>query len=181
MSCRLCFMFSASCKEKRFGKKPCCTRQQLQSTPGHLERLTASQHPVDTERLLSSIVSIVGLVVHNQLVVHKVKAVWAGLVRIFNHQTDCERESSITFKSLPHSAGQHKVRVKRTLPLCWIYQADALPYPTKRSNCSADHTSKALACPFLFFLFTGQVRSKANKGGSSNLTQDYLRNCQSLR
>lgn len=42
------------------------------------------------QHLLASIIGIISLVVHYQLVVNKVEAVRAGLVRIFNHQTNCK-------------------------------------------------------------------------------------------
>lgn len=40
--------------------------------------------------LLAPIIGVVGLVVHYQLVVDKVKAVRTGLIGIFNHQTNCK-------------------------------------------------------------------------------------------
>lgn len=40
--------------------------------------------------LLATVIGIVSLVVHYQLVVDKVEAVRAGLIRVFNHQTNCK-------------------------------------------------------------------------------------------
>lgn len=162
VNCLLCFMCSASCKKKRFDRKPCCMREQVQSSPGHLEWLMAAQLPAAISWLLSSIVSIIGLVVHYQLVVHKVKAVWAGLVWVFNHQTDCERESSITFRSLSHTAGQCSQNKKDTL---W----DAPGWRSalsKRSKQIGWAHIKSSGMSYLFFLFTGQAVSKANRGGA---------------
>jgi hypothetical protein len=68
------------------------------------------------QQLLASIIGIVRLVVHHQLVVNKVEAVGARLIGIFNHQTNCEgRASSV---SLPHSqaeAAQHPSKDRAAL------------------------------------------------------------------
>lgn len=59
------------------------------------------------QHLLASIIGIISLVVHYQLVVNKVEAVRAGLVRIFNHQTNCKsgkggrKKQRIMFESAP--------------------------------------------------------------------------------
>lgn len=42
------------------------------------------------QQLLASVIGIISLVVHYQLVVNKVEAVRTGLVGIFNHQTNCK-------------------------------------------------------------------------------------------
>lgn len=40
------------------------------------------------QQLLASIIGIISLVVHYQLVVHEIEAVRAGLIRVFDHQTN---------------------------------------------------------------------------------------------
>jgi hypothetical protein len=44
------------------------------------------------QQLLASIICIISFVVHYQLVVNKVEAVRASLIRVFNHQTNCKWE-----------------------------------------------------------------------------------------
>lgn len=52
---------------------------------------TAKRLPVHScSGLLASIIGIISLVVHYQLVVNKVEAVRTSLIRIFNHQTNCK-------------------------------------------------------------------------------------------
>lgn len=41
--------------------------------------------------LQASVVGVIGLVVHDQLVVHKVEAVWSGLVRVADHLVDWKK------------------------------------------------------------------------------------------
>lgn len=66
------------------------------------------------QHLLASIIGIISLVVHYQLVVNKVEAVRAGLVRIFNHQTNCKsgkggKKSKELCFSLPHRVSGRKL------------------------------------------------------------------------
>lgn len=74
-----------------------------------------------------------------------------------------------------------RIRIKRTLPLHWIYQADALPYPRKRSKllCWAHFKGYSLPFPFLSSYSQDKCCQKQTEVESSNLTQNNLRNYQS--
>lgn len=50
--------------------------------------------PCPAPQSLASVIGVVGLVVHYQLVVNKVEAVRTGLVGVFNHQTNCKLEKA---------------------------------------------------------------------------------------
>lgn len=66
-------------------------RQQLQPPLGARDSGHSKAPPrLLLLKLLASVIGIVSLVVHYQLVVDKVEAVRTGLIGIFNHQTNCK-------------------------------------------------------------------------------------------
>lgn len=67
-------------------------------------RATAKHLPCSVlQQLLASIIGIVSLVVHYQLVLNKVEAVRTGLVGIFNHQTNCKSGKEKKCKCAPRA------------------------------------------------------------------------------
>lgn len=169
-SCSLCFMFSASCTEKKFGKKPFCTRQQLQSTPAHLERLRASQHPAD----------------RRITVLHcKHSRPCCALSICCPQSKSCPSASRTGFqpsdglwkRKLHYIQQPATVRIKRTLPAPLDLQGWCSALPKEEKQIALLSTLQRLQ-PALSFLPVHRVSAVKSKqrGESSNLTQNYLRN-----
>lgn len=118
--------------------------------------------------LLTPVVSVVRLVVHDEFVVHKVEAVWSGLIRVFNHQSYCRKQRKATGQSVTRHFNKW-TRTCNALSSIWALARDrGLKFDTSltgRVRCQTK-TGQYVTCKTIGYSFVPNFLSEPLRGTS---------------